>query len=258
MRNNSQPIACTGRGPTACHPRAARRNALAPGLLPGLLLGLLLALCLAAGAAQAQAEPRYYQLEVVIFTHPEGSSLEQPLRRRTAPVDEVAEADTAAAAGAASEFSDFSEAESSPPLPASFAPAVQPVELGAVAARLNRGGYTLLWHQAWVQPPVQPPRDSDGVPLDVLAAFGQGPATPELSGRLSFSQRRFLHLGLQLELQSPTGLYARLDQQRRIRPGAEHYFDHPRIGVIVLVRDVTGQVQGAEVPGDDTQSPAAP
>ena len=135
---------------------------------------------------------------------------------------------------------------------------MQPLELEAVAARLNREGYTLLWHQAWVQPPAQAPRDGDGVPLAVLAAFGQGPVTPELSGRLSFSQRRFLHLGLQLELHSPAGLTARLEQQRRIRPGAEHYFDHPHIGVIVLVREVTGQMQGAEAPGDDAQSPAVP
>jgi hypothetical protein len=114
-----------------------------------------------------------------------------------------------------------------------------------VAARLNTGGYRLLWHQAWVQPPL----DGAAVELSPLATLGKGPVTPGLSGAVSLSISRFLHLGMELELNSASGLEAELRQRRRVRPGVDQYFDHPRIGVIAVVTEIRGQAgQSASAP----------
>jgi hypothetical protein len=202
----------------------------------------MLALGLAATDALAQAPGRAYQVEVVIFAQPDGS-LEFPPRQDVPPASPepgsgaLPADDPDAPPGAVAE-------EAAPLLPAGFSGARLPLSLEAVAARLNRGGYQLLWHQAWVQPAV-----SRGVPeLAVLAALGQGPATPDLSGVIHLSAGRFLHLGLDLELRSAGTVVAELRQRRRIRLSAQQYFDHPRIGVVAVVTPVAIDAQAPPAP----------
>ena len=193
------------------------------------LLAAVLSLGLAAGQAGAQSGARHYQVEVVIFSQPAGTSVEQrPLRRTPEAKAELEPLQGAAMDGAADSDG------MAPLLPRGVSGPVAPRKLEAVARRLNTGGFTLLWHQAWVQPAVA----GDGLELATLAALGQGPAAPELSGVIGLTAGRFLHLGMAIELHSEARLEAVLAQRRRVRPGVEQYFDHPHIGVIALVTAV--------------------
>jgi hypothetical protein len=209
------------------------------GIRIAALVAAVLSFGFAAGQAGAQTGERRYQVEVVIFSQPAGTSVEQrPLQR--APQSEAdleaehgaefdAQTPGASMAGAAD------AGDMAPLLPPGVAGPVAPRKLDAVARRLNTGGFTLLWHQAWVQPAVA----GDGLELATLAALGQGPAAPELSGVIGLTAGRFLHLGMAIELHSGAGLEAVLAQRRRVRLEEEHYFDHPHIGVIALVTPVT-------------------
>jgi hypothetical protein len=200
-----------------------------------LLFCLATALALAAPAAQAQ---RAYQVELVVFAHPAGSSAERaPF---AAALESAGEARPLLETDAAGdeEFLDLAALLPEPQdpgvvaaLPAGFLPPGNPLALRTVAARLNTGGYRLLWHQAWVQPAT----GRTAVDLELLAPLGQGHATPGLTGTIQLAARRFLHLGVDLEWQSAGTLEARMRQQRRMRLNEDHYLDHPRIGVIAVV-----------------------
>jgi len=218
-------------------PAPARGTRLAVFRVSALLVAVL-SIGFAAGQAGAQSGARHYQVEVVIFSQPAGTSVEQrPLRRTTVVEAELepvygvgldAGAPVVAMDGAADSDG------MAPLLPQGVSGPVAPRKLDGVARRLNTGGFTLLWHQAWVQPAVA----GDGLELATLAALGQGPAAPELSGVIGLTAGRFLHLGMALELHSKAGLEAELAQRRRVRLGVEHYFDHPHLGVIALVTPV--------------------
>jgi hypothetical protein len=217
------------------------------GVRRRLALLLCAALSLGLAAADARGE-RLYQVELVVFSQPAGTSVELPPRTR-APAD-VPAAALGGEEGAGAEENpahDPGAAAGGTPwtLPAGFSAPRDPLRLNNVATRLNTRGYRLLWHQAWVQPPIVA---RQAVDLDVLAGLGRGPATQGLSGAVTLSLRRFLHLGVALELRSGGQLDAELQQQRRIRLGADQYFDHPRIGVIAVVHPV----------GADSGQPSSP
>jgi hypothetical protein len=208
----------------------------APTPRRGAWLVPLLAVTLLPGFAPAQSGAqealRRYQVEVVIFAQPAGTSVELPPLREapaTAP-DEgpgpAPEAEMAPDPGVPTEL-----AELGPVLPIGVSGPVAPRQLDAVARRLNTGGYRLLWHQAWVQPAL----GREGLDLATLAALGQGQAAPALSGTITLRAGRFLHLGMAIELESEHGLEATLQQERRVRLGDEHYFDHPHIGIIAVI-----------------------
>lgn len=199
--------------------------------MAGLVAGAIVLAALPARPAAAQdVGTRLYQVEVVIFEQPSGTSIERP--PRAAPASPDADADGVSREGAPGGFDDAAE----PPaaaleLPAGFAGPGAPLKLANVAARVNSGGFRLLWHQAWIQPATS----GEGSGLSLLAALGQGRAQPEISGSVSLTAGRFLHLGFALELRTAQGVEAELRQRRRVRLGDEHYFDDPRIGVIALV-----------------------
>jgi hypothetical protein len=193
----------------------------------GAVVIAVLGLALGAMPLQAQdaAAPRY-QVEALVFLQPEGSSVERlPL---TAPEPG---AEAGANPGAGLFPAEPSQPEATPLLPEGFAPAAAKLELETSAAALARRGYRVLWHQAWVQPV----GTRDGVDLGLLAALGQGTADPRLSGTVSLSAGRFLHLGVMLEWRPGGVLEAQMEQRRRVRPDSEHYFDHPRLGVLARV-----------------------
>ena len=197
--------------------------------------GLLAAIALPTAILAQDKPPQQYQVEVIVFLQPAGTSVERPpLPPRPAATD-PSDGDEASAPpdGAAPDERLSASAEQSL-LPSSFAPPRADRVFDAVSRALSRRGYNVLWHQAWVQPPGQ----RQGTDLALLAALGQGPTTPALTGSVSLSASRFLHLGVALEWQVDGELAARMDQRRRIRPDEEHYFDHPRLGVISVVRPV--------------------
>lgn len=206
-----------------------------------LRLVALLGLAVPAGLVAQDAPPRLYQVEVVVFAQPEGTSVERGPRQTSDPggarvraglgdglEDELAPGDEAPPGDFAAAGSPVS------PLERGYAAPTAPLALANVAARLDTGGYRLLWHQAWVQPAT----DATAADLNVLAALGRGRASADLGGAISLWQGRFLHLGMELEWRSATGLRAELHQRRRVRMGADQYFDHPRIGVIAVVTEL--------------------
>lgn len=218
------------------------------GRHPLVLLAAALMLAFAARYAAAQVDAPLYQVEVVIFSQPTGTSMERPPSRPSQSPDtrlipELTpdpELEDALAMDAPPEAD-----EESPILPESLSVPKMPLQLAAVAARLNTGGYRLLWHQAWVQSPL----GGVGLELATLAALGRGPADPGLSGSISLTAGRFLHLGVGIELQSPAGLEAVMQQQSRVRPGLEQYFDHPRIGIVALISPIeNGDDSGQSAP----------
>lgn len=197
--------------------------------LPRAAAAVIPVLCMALGAMPLQAQDadaRRYQVEALVFLQPEGSSVERLPLAAPAPG-----AEAGAEPGAGLFPSDASQPEEGPLLPDGFAPAAAKLELEASAAALARRGYRVLWHQAWVQPV----GTRDGVDLGLLAALGQGTADPRLSGTVSLSAGRFLHLGVMLEWRPGGMLEAQMEQRRRVRPDSEHYFDHPRLGVLARV-----------------------
>ncbi len=206
-----------------------------------LRLVAMLGLVLPAGLAAQDSGQRLYQVEVVIFAQPEGTSVERGPRQSREP----GEARQRAGLGAGLEDEFETGDEEAPAEPAAAGNPVAPLDRGYtapsaplalanVAARLNTGGYRLLWHQAWVQPA----SDATAADLNVLAALGRGRTSPDLGGAISLWQGRFLHLGMELEWRSAAGLRAELRQRRRVRTGVDQYFDHPRIGVIAVVTEL--------------------
>jgi hypothetical protein len=189
-------------------------------------------------AVQAQSGT-HYQVEVVIFSQPEGSAELRPLPRATSPASSAAGLEPRAPSGAGEGAAPPSgPGDAASWLPPGFTRARLPLALEPAAARLNRGGYQLLWHQAWVQAPT----DRGPMELPLLAALGQGPANANLSGRIQFSAARFLHLAVDLELQSAGVPVAELRQRRRVRIAVQHYYDHPHIGVLAIVRPVPAEL----------------
>ena len=207
----------------------------------GRVLALVACLALwplATPLAQDEPPPRF-QVEVLVFLQPEGSSVELPPPLPPAEQLVIPGGDAAVPAGEepgaptpAKEPLDGRLSE--PELPAGFVRQLEPLQLENAAAALRRRGYVPLWHQAWIQPPA----GRDGVDLPLLAALGQGPSQPGLEGAISLSQGRFLHLGLELRWQPAGVLEAEMKQRRRVRTGDEHYFDHPRLGVLAVVQRV--------------------
>lgn len=217
----------------------------------GLRLAVLFAVALpfvgAAPYATAEVDAPLYQVEVVIFSQPTGTSLERPPLRQPQPQPPEAESTPQLTLDPGMEEAPGADAsptveEGLPILPESLSIPTRPLQLAAVAARLNTGGYRLLWHQAWVQSPLS----GVGLDLATLAALGRGPAVPGLSGSISLTAGRFLHLGMGIELQSPSGLEALMQQQRRVRAGVEQYFDHPRIGIVALVTPIESGEDSAQ------------
>jgi hypothetical protein len=199
--------------------------------MASLVAGAILAAALPPRPAAAQGVgARLYQVEVVIFEQPSGTSIERP--PRAAPATPHGDADRLSREGAPGELDEAAEpAAATLELPAGFAGPGAPLKLANVAARMNSGGFRLLWHQAWIQPAT----GGEGPELALLAALGQGRAQPEISGTVTLTAGRFLHLGFALELRTAQGVEAELQHRRRVRFGEEHYFDNPRIGVIALV-----------------------
>src|SRR6056297_2597975 len=150
---------------TAARPHRRHTTALAPtgatpGVLRGLVLSLLLGLALAPCAALGQRVPpeqRYYQVEVLIFAQPAGASVELPPRQppeiETTDGEGAVDIDSERDARLPPDERLPNPDSMSPLLPDGFGPPRAPVQLEEEAARLERNGYRVLWHQAWIQAP---------------------------------------------------------------------------------------------------------
>ena len=173
-----------------------------PCILPAGLLMLLVTLAGAQPAAAGET-PSQYDVEIIVFRNRAGQAdgEQWPAADATMPdayrppARDAAVTDLAAA----------------------------PRRLQRIADALNRSGaYRVLEHRAWRQTAHDRSR---AVPLPVNAAGGQ------LDGTVTLVRERFLHLDVDLMLQSTYSL----QEKRRMRSGELHYFDHPVFGVIAEV-----------------------
>ncbi|MET0380004.1 MAG: CsiV family protein [Spongiibacteraceae bacterium] len=220
--------------------------------LRGLLLELLPRLCaalLALPSADALGAD-LYQIEVIVFARPggggeehsaSGKGLSYPLRVATLQA-------AAADASSVGAFQLLPNAER---------------RLNNEETALSRRGFPILFHGAWRQP-VETATRATGV----LVNGGRGAgAQRELSGYVTLSAENYLHIDVNLwlsqftaagdnvidspQLPVPNGTITDPDiapaaisklfvltQQRKLRSGELHYFDHPRFSALVVVKPV--------------------
>lgn len=125
--------------------------------------------------------------------------------------------------------------------------------LNDVAGALQRSGaYQVLAHRLWRQGAYD---RHDAVPYLLHAAQDGGPY--ELDGSITLIRERYLHLAVDLSLDSPGARY-RLDETRRIRSGELHYFDSPRLGVIARVTPYGSEDSASEDDAGAGDSSAVP
>lgn len=174
-----------------------------------LLFGFGLLGTLPAGAAPVEKESTY-EIEIVVFENrlPEFIGDEMLARDAEARVKKLETAVTPEAA--------VSE------------PYLRPT----ITSLLDQDGhYRVLAHQHWQQT-----IDAKTVakPVRVTAA---NPA--ELEGTIRFFMSRHLHLDVNLLFRDATpgsgNVVYRLSEQRKLKSQETHYFDHPRLGVLVRV-----------------------
>lgn len=120
----------------------------------------------------------------------------------------------------------------------------------------RRDAYQPLLYLAWAQPGYAA-EAAPVLPVDVFGGAGPG-----LDGNVSMYRSRYLHLQLDLKLQpdqaqSPAPAASipfiletemprfELAQKRRMRSNEIHYFDHPRLGALAVIRPLDEAPRGA-------------
>jgi len=186
---------------------------------------------LAATTSHAQDEPlQVYEVELVIFrvTHPTATAEDWALelQRAQSNVPVVSDGE-----------------ETAPAVDATAMPATgldssieilsgNRLRMNNIAAALQRNpNYQPIAHIGWSQP---------GFALDnprPLAIDALLPPGTNLTGTIALMRGRYLHLGVNLTLQSTSDdqKYVLREQRRMRKSGEKHYLDHPYFGVIALV-----------------------
>lgn len=106
--------------------------------------------------------------------------------------------------------------------------------LNGEASRLSRTGYSVLYHNSWIQKFSPNSKTKLGLTDPNLG----------LEGTLDIERQRFLHVypDIRLSLESSLGQNApivRMQESRRMRSSELHYIDHPVLGMLVLFRPVS-------------------
>ena len=192
-----------------------------------------LALLLSYSAVQGQeASLQQYEVELVIFrvNNPGGTPEDWAL--------EETKAKTSLPQNAEPEETTPTSTEAAPPaVPPAAESSVQPLAGGPTrltsieaALRKNRA-YTPVAHIGWTQPGFA--RNA----AKYLSVTSLVPASSGLQGQIALSRGRYLHLTLDLVLDSQ-GESAQsyvLRQTRRMRSNERHYIDSPKFGVIAVI-----------------------
>ncbi len=226
-------------------------NGRARNLLPTLLLlfasGGSGAQQEVAADAEAEVELPEYRVEMIVFRHLEDNGAEELWSYDPdAAAGEAAEPDAPAEDGddtlQTPAVPEEADAEPEPELRYRITDGAD-LEMGDIVERMRRSrNFRPLWHGGWSQPGY-PRGDAPALALDRL-----GPLPAGLSGMVTLSLSRYLHLYLDLALTGepsaagfgvlPTVDTYRLEQRRRLRSGDLHYFDHPQYGALVRIRPV--------------------
>ena len=194
-------------------------------------IGLLATALLSVGSAGAQqAVPaqsglQSYDVELLIFRNLSGKETPESwgvevagdAQRMAIPDDESGATEAPAPAAPTASF---------PALPASK------MKLGAIEDTMRRSrGYQPVAHVGWTQPGFA--RNA----AKYLSVSSLVPASSGLQGQIALSRGRYLHLTLDLVLDSQGESAQRyvLRQTRRMRSNERHYIDSPKFGVIALI-----------------------
>ena len=195
---------------------------------------------LLAASLPVLAGPAIYDVEVVIFSN---STSGDNGERWSRPAG--VSADTGAFR--ANEFTELSRSQ---------------YRLNGISNALQQSsGYRVLFHRAWRQ--VASGRDTVAAyPVHSLVSGGDR----SVEGNIRLVLERYLHLDVDLLQLSARGAGAvgsapvyQLKEQRRIRSGELHYFDHPRFGMIARVTPYAAPeaATAAEPAPEDEPPPAA-
>jgi len=198
-------------------------------------LAILALIVGSAGAQQTPAALQSYDVELVIFrTLSASATPEQWTQGNSVAKQDVVVADEDAPSAAAAAVAPVATStESFPEVSAGK------FKLGAVEDTLRRSrNYQVLGHFGWTQPGF-PRTEAHYMSVNQLVQQGSG-----LTGQIAVSRGRYLHLTLDLTLESPgePGQRYLLQQTRRMRSNERHYIDHPKFGVIALITQ-TGATQ---------------
>lgn len=87
--------------------------------------------------------------------------------------------------------------------------------------------YNVLMHAAWQQPVTA---NATGAAVRIRDVSG------EVNGFVRIQRGEYLELILDLEYQPLPNQFYRLNEVRRIKFNEQHYFDHPKFGVVAIVK----------------------
>ena len=105
------------------------------------------------------------------------------------------------------------------------------LQLEEAVAKINRSAdYELLLHTAWVQPGY----GRDAALTNELVNKNEFQSS--LSGTATLSVSNYLHLDMNLVLEGADLEEYLLREKRKMRRNEAHYFDHPHLGVVAIVR----------------------
>jgi hypothetical protein len=197
------------------------------------LIAVAAVMLISPAVAQQSAGLTSYDVELVIF---------RTLSAKASPEDWSLEAGLASQHLAVTgEDAQGTETVVAPPPPPTTPPLTFPAlssskfKLTGIADALKRNrNYQPLAHFGWTQPGF-PRGEPKYMSIDGLVPAGTG-----LSGQIALARGRYLHLTLEIALDSPEdGTRMVLRQTRRMRSNERHYIDHPKFGVIAIITPST-------------------
>lgn len=174
-----------------------------------------------------------FEVEFVVFAYREVFSGGEELRRQPEPeaFDVLDGPDLDASENQTLLEPEPEEAEE-PPLIQVTSLLNEQLQMTDIRQRIDRvDAYDLLLHAGFSQEGVA---EKWAQPISVRRL--RAPA--KLDGSISLHRGRFLHVNFDLTLNPGAGFGEpfKLAEQRRLRSGEIHYFDHPAIGVVLTVR----------------------
>jgi len=202
------------------------------------------ALSIACSTPVFAAQPKSYDVEIVIFTvrHPGDDGEQWP----TLSPEETE--------------------------PAGLYSSDQISELPVDAYRLNgisnglrqSSAYAVVFHRAWRQP-AYANADAVGYPVHAVAGNGRN----NIEGSVRLTRERFLHLDADLLMASESSRNTVVDinapyaspvfelrEKRRIKSNVIHYFDHPHFGMIATVTPYVSPEEAQQIIAEENKGQA--
>jgi len=192
-----------------------------------------------AAASGASAQPieaeeplERFEVELVVFAYEEVLGSGEELRRQPNLAESFDLADDPAVDASENRPPPEPEETEEPPLIQVTRLLNEQLQMTDIRQRIERvDAYDLLLHTGFSQEGVE---EKWAQPISVRRL--RAPA--QLDGSISLHRGRFLHVILDLTLTPGTGFGEpyKLTEQRRLRSGEIHYFDHPAVGIVLTVR----------------------